>query len=727
MQQLKTSILNCLQNLKGSGKFAAVHTTDFELPGLVVDEVGEIAFPLTEQQAQALIKAAHQAPFGKGSKTVLDTNVRSAWEINAGKLRFSNPKWATFLEKTVQKVKEELGLADYTIEANLYKLLLYENGDFFLPHKDSEKEKGMFGTLIIGLPSKYSGGELVVRFDGEEVVADFTGDTNAFNIHCAAFYADCDHEVKPLTSGYRICLAYNLVQQKAGAKIELQSLNSYADKLVKIFSRHPGDKPHIVLLGHQYTPENFSCETLKLNDRYKADALMNAAEKLGHYAKLCLVTSYKSGAPEYDGYYEYGEYGGDDDAVMVEVYDESLSIEHWGNSTTPALDTVAFEEDDLIASFTINEDEPIVKESTGYMGNYGPDLMHWYHYGAVMIWSKEQNALLLHMQSTVTQLEWIAYFNRLNQVSKTEIKAVNALLYTGLSNDKVWITNTDADFSVVADWLIKQNDQTFFLHAGNERLQFFFEKIGTTSWQKVWEWLPGETSLQVLEKLTSEPKQEVFEKLTAIIRSLAASPGTVDLAKKQTAVLSACLEQLGQQSSVRLKSDALSNLFWIENRFLPGQTWIDILNRVLTANPNRTYIHNVLAPRLMAENRGSGLHRQMLEFCNHYLKQRVGRKPNPPADWSRPLPKASYDKQVWEILRSFMESPVEQVFDFKAAQDKRTLVEQAIKRAQTDLKTQTIKKGSPHTLRITKTQASYRRQLKKWEEDVELLEQIQSV
>jgi hypothetical protein len=62
------------------------------------------------------------------------------------------------LNKAISNIKTDLGLEDYTIATHLYKLLIYEEGDFFLPHKDSEKEKGMFGTLVIGLPSQYTGG-----------------------------------------------------------------------------------------------------------------------------------------------------------------------------------------------------------------------------------------------------------------------------------------------------------------------------------------------------------------------------------------------------------------------------------------------------------------------------------------------------------------------------------------------------------------------------------------
>jgi hypothetical protein len=53
------------------------------------------------------------------------------------------------------------GVAE-NISAQLYKLLLYEKGAFFKPHKDSEKTPGMFGTLVICLSSAHEGGDIVL-------------------------------------------------------------------------------------------------------------------------------------------------------------------------------------------------------------------------------------------------------------------------------------------------------------------------------------------------------------------------------------------------------------------------------------------------------------------------------------------------------------------------------------------------------------------------------------
>lgn len=51
------------------------------------------------------------------------------------------------------------------LEALLYKLLLYETDGHFRTHRDTKKEKGMFATLVLQLPTEdeFQGGSLVVK------------------------------------------------------------------------------------------------------------------------------------------------------------------------------------------------------------------------------------------------------------------------------------------------------------------------------------------------------------------------------------------------------------------------------------------------------------------------------------------------------------------------------------------------------------------------------------
>ncbi|KAI7843611.1 hypothetical protein COHA_002851 [Chlorella ohadii] len=188
-------------------------------PGLEVSAAGgRIALPLQEDQAAALKAVCSLAPFGQGEATVTDTAVRHTWQLDPSAFQLTNPRWEDeVVPEAVRRSKAGLGIHhDTEVDAQLYKLLLYEPGSHFKPHRDSPKGgPGVFGTLTILLPSAYEGGQLVVRHGGNEVAVDMAA-RNAKASCFAAFYADCEHEILPVTAGHRLCLIYDLVFAGAG-------------------------------------------------------------------------------------------------------------------------------------------------------------------------------------------------------------------------------------------------------------------------------------------------------------------------------------------------------------------------------------------------------------------------------------------------------------------------------------------------------------------------------
>lgn len=724
MLSFKTNILSQLNDIKGTGSFVSHCVSTFQFPGLEVKDVGEISYPINEVQVKALINKAHKAPFGKGSKTILDSSVRSGWEIDAENLTFTGNGWEGFLKKALDHIKPDLGIEDYNISASLYKMLIYEKGDFFLPHKDSEKEKGMFGTLIIGLPCKHTGGELLVRFDGKEERVDFAEGAGNFKIPYTAFYADCEHEIKPVTSGYRICLVYNLVQKQAAKTIKIVPLEEHVKKIAEVLEDDkydPAKPTKIILLGHQYTPENFSMDALKLNDRSKAEALLRAADMAGYYAKMCLVTSYIAGMPEPGGGY-YGD-DVDEDAVMEEVYDESLTIEHWMKDGVPPL-SVGFEEDDLIASFQLDEDEPIVKEVEGYMGNYGPDLLHWYHYGAVMLWPKISHEALLLQQDTTIKLEWIAYYSKQkNNLSDVEISAAESVLLSNLNAGN----HEKPDYSAVADWLVNRNDEGYFSEKGSKLLQQHFVKMNIAQLVTLADTYPAAFAETITGLVSDNVEVCVFDHYLSLLNALAQNAALskwVTIQAKTLPILLAELIQNGNKQKPIIKKETWSNLLNLEKKLPQNQEWVIEMATLVTTSRQRNYINNVLVAEIMTIKQKTPLSKTVLKICREDLQQRVNNKPQPPENWSRALPDTKSNAKQWAILASFLQSPNENVFDYRKNQQERSGMEHAINNVTIDLKMETIKKGTPHTLRITKTQAAYQRLMKQWNEDVELLEKV---
>lgn len=136
---LKDLLMECIEDIHTHGSFAiSGFFESFVNPGIEIHEIGLIRLPLSSNDAQSLIRASRQAPFGKGNQTLIDETVRKTWEIDGSKVSFSNKAWYGWMEYVVQKAAEGLGVAGgrNNVRAELYKMLLYEKGAMFKPHKE---------------------------------------------------------------------------------------------------------------------------------------------------------------------------------------------------------------------------------------------------------------------------------------------------------------------------------------------------------------------------------------------------------------------------------------------------------------------------------------------------------------------------------------------------------------------------------------------------------------
>ena len=200
---IREKLLQALACVDRPGAFCAAADQAIVLPGLEVEQVGMVGLPMTKAQAKELIKVCQQAPYGKGTETVVDTKVRKVWELDPHQFKLTNKKWDALVKSIVANVQKSLGLSQQKLSPKLYKLLVYEKGGFFLPHRDGEKLDEMVATLVVALPSVHTGGELVVSHGGQTQKINMTGAATGCELSYAAFYADCQHEVRPLKSGYR--------------------------------------------------------------------------------------------------------------------------------------------------------------------------------------------------------------------------------------------------------------------------------------------------------------------------------------------------------------------------------------------------------------------------------------------------------------------------------------------------------------------------------------------
>jgi hypothetical protein len=382
---------------------------------LEVEGFGPVMFPVTPGKARKLASLGQPAQFGRGEQTLTDPDVRDTWEIPKHLVR---AEWnAAALQDILATVKHELGLPTAAqLTADLHSLLVYEPNQFFLAHQDSEKDDSMIGTLVVILPSRYTGGELMVWL-GEEWKA-YRGSKTALSL--AAFYADCRHEVLRVVSGYRITLTYNLLLHgdigrpagDEGAVAELADLlrEHFGTPVPRYYGGPAADPPNrlVYLLDHEYTARGLGWRRLKGADARRAALLRSAAGRAGCEALLALADiKLTHGAFLADEGYEYREQwgwdddydedededpgdesGGEGEYDVQELIDSEVTLTHWTGPDGTRLEETALHVDgnEVCASTPTGDLKPYSSEYEGYMGNWGNTLDRWYHRAAVIVW-----------------------------------------------------------------------------------------------------------------------------------------------------------------------------------------------------------------------------------------------------------------------------------------------------------------------------------------------------
>jgi hypothetical protein len=403
-------LLAALQKIEQPGSFCTFGTMAPCFPGLEVTGIGPIGLPLTESQAREMIDHCIQAPFGRGEQTVVDTEVRRVWQLDPDQFQLKNPAWDGRIAVLVEQVKEQLGVGDRPVSHHLYKLLMYEQGSFFIAHRDTEKVDDMFATLVVVLPSEHEGGELILRHDGEVQTIGFGGENSRYQIQYAAFYADCEHEIKPVISGYRCCLIYNLALAGSKQQPSAPKNSGHVEEVRRILNEwfeHNERNKLAVLLAHHYSQAGLAFDGLKNLDRAKAEILVQAAQKADCEVHLALVTLWEEGSAEggYDGY------GADDeDYGMDEIYDQTLSTGDWQtlDGEDCSFGEIAITEDEIVAENPLDDGEPDDQEVHAYTGNAGATMERWYHRAALVVWPTQRHFFHLSQagqKSTVPQLQ----------------------------------------------------------------------------------------------------------------------------------------------------------------------------------------------------------------------------------------------------------------------------------------------------------------------------------
>lgn len=417
---LTSQLHDTLRGVRCRGDFYTHGAMEIAAPNLEVDGVGLLALPFQKNQLDQLIAGASRAPFGRGSETLIDVAVRKTWQIDAAQLKFGGRHWQRSLVAIVAAASAGLGVSG-PVTAQLYKLLVYDTGSFFVGHRDTEKAAGMFATLVIVLPSVYEGGELLIRHQGREVCLNLAG-ADLSDAAFAAFYADCVHEVRPVTQGTRLTLVYNLLRQGSGAiappayPAEQAALAAMLGRWAAAPDPQARAAPQKLVypLEHAYSPAELAFSTLKNADAARAQVLAAAAAQAGceiHVAQLAIE---ESGSAEYAGNrWRRGDRdsdGDDDDFEILEIIDSDAALSGWRapDGAAPALGLLPLLDDELCPPDALADaraDEQHFHEATG---NEGATFERRYLRAALVLWPRASRLAVLNqggLASTLPLLE----------------------------------------------------------------------------------------------------------------------------------------------------------------------------------------------------------------------------------------------------------------------------------------------------------------------------------
>ena len=405
-----------LESVNRPGDFCAHGRVFAPMPRLEVDGVGTLSFPVPESQVRALIGVAERAPYGKGEETLVDTSVRDCRQIDSARIRLCGSAWPETFSGLLKAAAEGLGCPPERLDAQPYKLLIYETGGFFAAHRDTEKANGMVATLSLSLPVSGAGGELVVRHRNREVSIDMTA-AEPSELAYAAFYADCSHETRLVTEGFRLSLVFNLSLLPGDTETP-QYAPDYTD-LVQPIARElsewgDGEPEKLVwLLEHDYSEAGLSFDSLKNADAAVGGVLKRAAERADCALHAAIVHISEEGTADYVyGGYHGGRYGHHDDDIEAE-FDEVLDGRYWLDSWAgmdgdrPEFGEVALDREELLPVGALDgapPDEQWVHESSG---NAGVTVERAYRHAALVIWPGPRTLHILTGENIARAVAWV--------------------------------------------------------------------------------------------------------------------------------------------------------------------------------------------------------------------------------------------------------------------------------------------------------------------------------
>ncbi|KAL9657156.1 hypothetical protein ABK040_015862 [Willaertia magna] len=719
LESVIDALYYAFKSIKNPGDFAVGNyiQADFGLPGLELFNASTftyqtISLPVTtEEQAKMIIEQSSRAPFGLGERTVYDDNVRKTWQLNPNQFRITNPEWPTLMNSLVSsKVKSGLGIQETkSITYSLYKLLLYEEGCHFAFHRDTEKEKGMFGTLVIQLPSKYEGGDVIVQHQQKEHKFSFASEAQ-FKPAFFSFYADCRHQVCPITKGYRICLIYNLIYLGRVDSIpKVINQETIIDNLLKLFrnwneTSHPSKV--VYLLKHKYSKFGLNFDGLKGHDSNVVAMLLNAREKEKLFdVHLVLFTKHESG----------GAYGYDSDEYEAgEVNDIDYKLSNWiaYDNTIVSFPEVEIEEDYIFPKEGLKNLALDNEDFGEHTGNEGASFDRWYTSAALVIWPKSNKNLIYLSFGTKIAIKRLQEMMRnitfpLSDIDKHSTLVNQCIKFAG---EIILRWDMGEDIKVMADTLIKLDNfglvELFCKRVLPKDVTVIVELCSHFGWSRL-----SSVFTPVFEQIVTQNINESVILAHKLIFNSNIFDVLVDIIIAN--ILQQSLGNVQNQSYSRQYDLSVDHLSFFLATLYNTQKFdkIQIVINYLIEKPMN--VPNYMTPLIieLAKQIGDQAIKseysflRLLDYCIECL-QRASMPIPPPNDWCLNV-NLSCSCNLCQPFEAMLNNPVNTELSLKSNELNRGHVESIIRSATKDVEFTTVKMGSPYTLVVKKKRNIY--------------------
>lgn len=392
-----------LETIDRPGDYFVAGRVEAAMPRMSVRPVGAIAFPILEAQVRSLVDVAERAPYGRGPDTILDPSVRDCWQIDANRVQLSGTSWRKAFRSILESVADGLGCPRDGLSAQLYKLLVYEQGGFFSEHRDTEKVDGMIATLVVALPTAGEGGEIVIRHIDREATVDLQVD-EPDELAYAAFYADCVHRTMPVESGHRVSLVFNVIMNPGhrsappGPPDYSGQINEISEVLSEWSDTWQRPRKLVWLLDHQYSQVGLSRGTLKGLDDTVGQVLASAADQSGCVLHSATLSIRETCLPE-DGSYERVrrmDYTGRR-VPIEEVYNFECTLESWAKPdlTGSELPEIPLLDEEALPTGGLDDIEPDEQILFEASGNEGASLERSYRLAALVLWPRSREVSVI--------------------------------------------------------------------------------------------------------------------------------------------------------------------------------------------------------------------------------------------------------------------------------------------------------------------------------------------